>query len=378
MLGGIYSSDKCALCGRGMKDNGRDRVCCPKHRNQVATQCFVRFGRAIKRRFKDYPTAARFLNGLRFETDKGSFDPRDYSPNKPLSFTTLSEEYLTRREKELKPGSFKVLKPRIRGAQEFFGDTNVRLIRFDHLDDFMRTQEGLSSKTKHDLLSALHCFWTWLLDREEIRQEEMPKFPKVQVTMRLRKTIDKETQSAVLNEIRNITPGNPRIFIAVQWLATYINLRPGELPGILEDDIDRQRGIVWVRHHKTESTGDAKYIVMIDEDLELVRKLRGFPHQPFFRIEKGNGAARPGDPFGKGLLYDVWKRACRNLGIEGVDLYGGTRHSSAQALREHMSREEVKELTGHHTSASFSRYFWADMETLREGYEKTRKHGGPS
>jgi|GEM_PF-4869111 len=37
-----------------------------------------------------------------------------------------------------------------------------------------------------------------------------------------------------------------------------------------------------------------------------------------------------------------------------------------------MSREEVKELTGHHTSASFSRYFWADVEVLRKGYEKAR------
>jgi hypothetical protein len=79
------------------------------------------------------------------------------------------------------------------------------------------------------------------------------------------------------------------------------------------------------------------------------------------------------DPLGKGLLYDNWKRACRSLEIDGVDLYGGTRHSSAQALREHMSRENVRELTGHHTSAAFNRYFWADVQALREGYQKMRK-----
>lgn len=373
MQGGIYTEEVCPLCGQRMRDNGRDRVCCPNHRTQFANHIFVRFGRDIKRRFKSYEQASRFLNGVRYETDKGSYDPRDYAPSKPLSFSKLSEKYLAIRQSELQPGSFKVLKPRIRRAQEYFGDTSVKLIRYACLDDFVRAQADLSSKTRHELLSALHCFWRWLVDREELRPEEMPKFPKVQVVMARRKTISKETQHAIIEEVKRISHENPRIGMAVLWLSTYVNLRPGEVRGITESDIDRERGIVWIRHHKTESTtGEQKYIILIEEDLQYVRRHRGFPQQHFFRLTKGNGAAKPGDPFGKGLLYDVWKRACRNLGIEGVDLYGGTRHSSAQALREHMSREEVKELTGHHTTASFSRYFWADVEVLRKGYEKAR------
>jgi integrase len=375
MLGGIYTGEDCPLCGQRMRDNGRSAVCCPKHRNQITNNIYVRFGRDIKRRFKAYEAASRFLNGVRYESDKGSFDPRDYSANRPLSFTNLSERYIEIREKDLKPGSFKVLRPRLRRAQQYFEHASVKLIRYAQLDDFIRAQEDLSSKSKHELCSALHAFWRWLIDREEMRLEDMPKFPKIQVKMQLRKTVDKETQFAILNEIKRISRANPKIYLGCLWLATYINLRPAELRGILESDVDRQRGIVWVRNHKTDnSTKDAKYIVLIPEDQEALKRIpKGFPKQHFFRIQKGNGAAKPGDSFGPDLLYSTWKRACNNLGIEGVDLYGGTRHSSAQALREHMSREEVKELTGHHTSASFTRYFWADFEALRDGYGKTRR-----
>jgi hypothetical protein len=67
------------------------------------------------------------------------------------------------------------------------------------------------------------------------------------------------------------------------------------------------------------------------------------PDMPFFRHIRGNGAARPGQQFGHDLLYKWWKRACAGLGIEGVDLYGGTRHSTVIYLREKgFSPEEVK------------------------------------
>ena len=65
-----------------------------------------------------------------------------------------------------------------------------------------------------------------------------------------------------------------------------------------------------------------------------------------------------------------WKRACSNQGIEGVDLYGGTRHSSATALQEHFSPEEIKEATMHATNTAFQRYFRTDIRRLKAVYEK--------
>ena len=45
----------------------------------------------------------------------------------------------------------------------------------------------------------------------------------------------------------------------------------------------------------------------------------------------GQRYCQTGDQFGKDYFYKWWKKACTNLGIDGVDLYGGTRHSTATA-----------------------------------------------
>jgi len=49
-----------------------------------------------------------------------------------------------------------------------------------------------------------------------------------------------------------------------------------------------------------------------------------------------------------------------NLGTEGVDLYGGTRHSSATALNKYLSPEQIKAGTMHSTDKTFERYFQTD------------------
>lgn len=55
-------------------------------------------------------------------------------------------------------------------------------------------------------------------------------------------------------------------------------------------------------------------------------------------------------------LYKVWKRACTRLGIEGLDLYGGTRHTTTTELAKLAGREAAREATGHETNRAFDRY----------------------
>ena len=49
-------------------------------------------------------------------------------------------------------------------------------------------------------------------------------------------------------------------------------------------------------------------------------------------------------------------RACKNVGVEGVDLYGGKRHSTLTALGEFLSPEEVKRGSLHKTNKALERY----------------------
>ena len=94
----------------------------------------------------------------------------------------------------------------------------------------------------------------------------------------------------------------------------------------------------------------------------------GFPDQHFFRSCSGEEGVAPDVPFNKGRLYKWWKRGCARIGVEGVDLYGGTRHSSVTALREHFTPEEIKRATMHSTNQAFERYYQADREELRKIY----------
>lgn len=90
---------------------------------------------------------------------------------------------------------------------------------------------------------------------------------------------------------------------------------------------------------------------MLDDGMDLVSSLpRGEPEEYFFRHGSGK-------PFGINHLYRSWKQACKNLGIEGVDLYGGSRHSSAIALKKYRNTEEIKRATMHSASKTFERYF---------------------
>lgn len=129
-----------------------------------------------------------------------------------------------------------------------------------------------------------------------------------------------------------------------------------------------------IRDHKTDRcTQKIKTLPLSPEDLDMIKSLpRGFPKMHFFRRERACPGHAAGKRYGKSMFYDTWKAACANLGIEGVDLYGGTRHSSAMALREHMSPEGIRRLTDHETNKAFERYYLKSVEELREGYALTR------
>lgn len=60
-----------------------------------------------------------------------------------------------------------------------------------------------------------------------------------------------------------------------------------------------------------------------------------------------------------------------NIGIKGVDLYGGTRHSSAVALRKDFSPEQIKQGTMHQTNKAFERYFRIGADDIREIYKQS-------
>lgn len=66
-------------------------------------------------------------------------------------------------------------------------------------------------------------------------------------------------------------------------------------------------------------------------------------------------------------------KACAHIGIEGVGLYGGTRHSSIRALiAEQYTPEQIKQAAMSETNKAFERYMGKAIDQdLRAIYKKS-------
>ena len=357
MKGGTY----CGICGRRVENF------CSLHPGKLK----VKFG-PVQKRFSSVSEAERFLTGVRFQSDTGTFDPRDWQRGEPLGFGTLSEQWLESKRGEVQPSTLRFYQYILGRAQESWGNRNIKTIGYAELDDFLKAYPG-ADQTRSLARACLHAFWMWVRKRRIIDPSEIPEFPTIRVELGHRKIVDKATQTAIIEEIKRLTyHANPRIWIAVRWLATYISMRPGDILRIQEKHVDRISGLLFIEHPK-----DRRYRVvpLLEDDVSEVRALPvGMPAMPFFRHTRGQGF-REGTAFGDRVLYRWWRKACRNLGVLGVDLYGGTRHSTASALRAHLSYEQVRELTDHATNQAFERYYQKDFESLRGAYSLTRQNG---
>ncbi|NIP32846.1 hypothetical protein GWN26_09130 [Candidatus Saccharibacteria bacterium] len=314
----------------------------------------VRYGASICRHFQanNRLGAERFLNHLRHQEDQGQFDPRDYQvKDNPLSFTKLGEKWLLVKKKILRPRSFTNLERYMGRACEAWGHTNVKLIQYAQIEDFI-LDYPVGSKTRANIKSCLHDFFKWVKKRERI---PMPDFPDTPFELEWRNVVDTKTQLDIITKIKELSYNrNPKIWFAAHCLATYIAVRPGELISLKEGQINLGMAALFFPHPKERQP---KIVYLLDEDIEFIKSQpRGLPSMYFFRHPPGLKGATAGQRFGNRYLYKWWKKACTELGIDGVDLYGGTRHSTATALGRICTPEEVKDATGH-ASKAFERYF---------------------
>ena len=151
------------------------------------------------------------------------------------------------------------------------------------------------------------------------------------------------------------------------------SISPLETINIQEKHIDLKSGFLFTAHPKEKRS---KLVPLIDEDIEVISSMpKGFPDLYYFRHNSGISGCRPGQKFGKRNFYKWWMKACENLGVEGIDLYGGTRHSSVIALTEFATPEQIKAGTMHTTNKAFERYYRVDKSDLKSLYSLTNTNG---
>jgi len=319
----------------------------------------------IFKTFKHQDDADLFKAHLNVSRSEGNLDARDYAKDNPMGFRAQVEKWLSYHKSEIK--DYRHVEAHMNKAIAHFGDKNIKQIDYPELEDFLKTlPANLKPKTKHNIFATLHSFWAWFARREKGRGFTMPDFPEIEFTLGWRNTVDKETQARIIEEVRRISYHiNPRVWIGIKWLSTYVAIRPVELLNVKEGDFDLGLGVVNVKHNKEDKP---KIVPLLPEDIDLIRSLpTGLPHLYFFRHSRRKGVAA-GDRFGEKYFYKWWIQACNNLKIQGVDLYGGTRHSTVRALREYLTPDQIKRGTMHSTNKAFERYFQIEMEDALKVY----------
>lgn len=348
MKGNIYSEEHCSICGKRLKYREKFGIACPDHPQVRGDGCKVQF-KGIWRRFNHWQEAERWLNSVRYDVDQETFDVRDHQTSRPLGFENLTSKYL---EYKKDFASYRQMRWHLDLAIRVFGNTNIKNIGYGELQDFFelkgeKAKEVLgdkSKKTLRNIKTTLSAFWKWVHRREKI---SIPEFPEVVADDNFRDPTDKQTQQRIIDKIyENTFDTNPRVWIAVKFLATYC-MRPKELRTIKERDISIERCELIIRHPKAPQKRTPKIYELTFEDLTLLKQhMTDNPDEYFFRHETGYGGVQRGEPFGKDYLYKVWRRACRDLAIDYISLYPGTKHTTITEMNDEYSWEDISEATG--------------------------------
>ena len=357
MKGRIYSMQKCPLCGGIFyHDENRAGLFCKKHCDIAANSKFVvRFGRSITKRFRSYHEAERFLTGLRFENDKGTFDVRDYRKENPLGFENLSKKWIEQKKRtKVKPKTIQSYENYLNKAIEVWGQSNIKTIGTGEIEDFLlgdhqdkRSKKPISDKTRHNMKSCLHQFFKWVCRRE--KSVELPEFPEISFELGWRNTVTIVVQQAIIEEVKRLSFDiEPKVWIGIKLLATYIKIRPGEMRNVRERDINLESGFIHIPHPKEGSRKQGKFAYLDAEDIDLIKSFpRSIdPDLYYFRHMSTRSGVKVGEQFGPKYFKKWWDKACGNLGVRGVDLYGGTKHSTATALGEFLPYSRANQTWG--------------------------------
>jgi integrase len=368
MKGSIYSGQKCSICGKPfVYIEVRKGLFCKDHPKQHASgQFYVKFGNGSTKRFgNNFIAAERHLTGLRFKTDEGTFDKRDYQKDRPLAFDNLTKKYLAYKSNgDISAKQLKHYGNVLGKATNDWGSQNIKEIREGEIEDFLFLNfDGISDKTRHNYKSVLSDFWKWVVRREKSKSGLlMPEFPNISYKLGWRTITDVKTQQRIVEEVKRISFAfNPRIWLAIKLLTLYPRIRPGEMISILEGHINTAESWIVIPHPKE---GKPKFVHLLSEHSKLIDEHwepRGLPHLHFFRHIVGRSGIKVGQKFGQRYLRKYWAKACDNLGIENVTLYPGTKHTTVTALGKHLTPEQVKRGATGHVSDAFERYMLPDV-----------------
>ena len=236
----------------------------------------------------------------------------------------------------------------------------------------------LSPATRSRVLGGFHAFLTWLYRRRELR--EMPRtYPWPKVPEREPRVLSISDQEAVLAAIDESDRG---IFLALAQMG----LRPSEARALDVSDYNdgwiavdkRMNGPNRTAEVRRGTKGGASKTLPVSEEL---REWIGRNIDPAGRLI---GAplfpnVRTGQRWSQWALMDRWKIAAESVGVFGVSLYPGTKHTMAtDAIRRGVPERSVQAFLGHADVRSTRRYARLSREAFVGVLRKSDSRSGAS
>ncbi|WP_320040804.1 hypothetical protein [uncultured Desulfobacter sp.] len=190
----------------------------------------------------------------------------------------------------------------------------------------------------------------------------MPEFPEIDYELGYRNVTTWEIQSQILDQIKKDVK-NPKQWFGIELLSVYTKLRPADLLKLTEGDIDLESGMLFI-HYPTKKKNSLLTVRLAPEHIEMFARLKGqYPaisNVFFFRHINGIKGVKKDAQFGEKYFYKAWIAACNKLGIDGLDLYGGTRHTTTTEIGKIQGKDAAKKHSGHRTNKAFERYCQMD------------------
>ncbi|MCP4141927.1 MAG: hypothetical protein GY755_16905, partial [Chloroflexi bacterium] len=128
---------------------------------------------------------------------------------------------------------------------------------------------------------------------------------------------------------------------------------------IKEKDIDLNHGVLTI-YYPTKSKNKIKTVRLLDHHIdgfkELKKDFSALPQVSFFRHHGGIKSVKPNQVFGQKYFKKWWDKACHELGVIGLDLYGGTRHTTTTEIARQAGSDNARKASAHETNKAFDRY----------------------
>jgi integrase len=284
-------------------------------------------------------------------------------------FGSVVKEYLEFHQRrkargELSPGGLRDKESLIRNhLLPEFHDSDIAIINdqriklfYQAFTDRLRTRDKATQELKTILL--------WAEDQKLI--SEVPEFPDLAPSDMVDPShfLSRQEQERVIAAIKN-----PLYRNAIALLALYA-LRPCEVRSLKWSDIDRDKGIFYIRSHISngeeikgrKSQRNKVHVLPMVDDFMAVLESMDAPENPDSYVFQGSH----GGAIGGNVLTLAWNEACELAGVKKVTLYQGTKHSTLSRLAQEKTDSQIRALTGHSGTRMLHRYAQSGLDDVRK------------